>query len=68
MLNFNIRLNNIEVRPESADLNTNSTVDDRERRKDLNCSFCPPNRGDNAKRRSKRGKGKPKYKFKRKGK
>lgn len=45
--------------------NTNSTVDDRERREDLHCSFCRPNRGENAKRRPKNGKTKPKYKNKR---
>jgi hypothetical protein len=48
--------------------NTNSTVDDRERRFDLGCSFCPPNRYENAKRRGKHGKTKPKYKDKRRGK
>jgi hypothetical protein len=42
--------------------NTNSTVDDRERRDDLLCSFCRPNRGENAKRRPKHGKTKPKKK------
>jgi len=30
---------------------TNSTVDDRIRRKDLSCSLCKPNRGENAKRK-----------------
>lgn len=64
----------LSVSPEGAlqinipDENTNSTVDNRERRKDLRCSICPPNKGENAKRKSKRGKGKPKSKFKRKGK
>jgi hypothetical protein len=47
--------------------NTNNTVDDRERRFDLNCSYCPPNGGENKKNHSKHGKGKPKYKSKRKG-
>lgn len=41
---------------------TNSMVDDRERRKDLRCSICKPNKGENAKRRGKHGKTKPKYK------
>lgn len=45
--------------------NTNNTVDDRERRKDLSCSYCKPNRGENAKCRRKHGKTKPKYKDKR---
>lgn len=40
--------------------NTNSTVDDRERRKLLNCSFCKPNRGENAKRKPKSDKYKSK--------
>lgn len=52
-------------RREQEKLNTNSTVDDRERRFDLNCSFCRPNQGENAKKRSKRGPKKPKYKDKR---
>lgn len=43
----------------------NSTVDDRERRKALRCSLCPPNKGENAKRRPKHGKTKPKSKDKR---
>lgn len=47
---------------------TNSTVDDRLRRFDLGCSFCPPNRYENAKRKGKHGKTKPKYKDKRRGK
>lgn len=47
---------------------TNSTVDDRERRMDLSCSFCKPNRGENQKNFRKHGKGKPKYKDKRHGK
>jgi hypothetical protein len=46
--------------------NTNSTVDDRERRFDLNCSYCRPNKGDNANRKAKHGKTKPRYKNKRK--
>lgn len=49
-------------------LNTNSTVDDRERRNLLRCSFCRPNKGENQKHCSKHGKGKPKYKDKRRGK
>lgn len=48
--------------------NTNPTVDDRERRFDLRCSFCRPNRGENAKSCNRHGKGKPKYKDKRRGK
>lgn len=47
---------------------TNSMVDDRERRFKLRCSFCPPNAGENCKHKGKHGKGKPKYKSKRKGK
>lgn len=47
--------------------NTNNTVDDRERRLDLRCSFCRPNKGENQKNHRKHGKGKPKYKSKRKG-
>jgi hypothetical protein len=46
--------------------NTNSTVDDRERRFDLRCSFCPPNKYENVKNYKKHGKTKPKYKNKRK--
>lgn len=46
-------------------LNNNSTVDDRERRFDLGCSFCKPNKGENAKRKGKHGKTKPKYKNRR---
>lgn len=49
------------------DRNTNNTVDDRERRFDLYCSFCPPNGGENKKNYRKHGKGKAKYKSKRKG-
>jgi hypothetical protein len=45
--------------------NSNSTVDDRESRFDLNCSFCRPNKGENQKNFRKHGKGKPKYKNKR---
>ena len=45
---------------------TNSTVYNRLLRLDLNCSICPPNRGENSKRKSKHGKTKPKYKDKRK--
>jgi hypothetical protein len=44
---------------------TNSTVDNRERRKALKCSLCPPNRKENAKRKPKHGKAKPKHKDKR---
>lgn len=46
----------------------NPTVANREKRKELRCSFCPPNRGENCKHKGKHGKGKPKYKSKRKGK
>jgi hypothetical protein len=35
--------------------NTNSTVDDRERRLEQSCSYCPPNRGENAGRKAKHG-------------
>lgn len=47
------------------DKNTNSTVDDRESRFDLSCSFCRPNKGENQKNYKKHGKTKPKYKNKR---
>lgn len=60
---FEIKLE--ENLPHIKNENTNSTVDDRERRKDLSCSFCPPNKGENEKRKSKRGNKKPKYKDKR---
>lgn len=43
----------------------NSTVDDKLQRLDLNCSICPPNKFENKKRVGKYGKGKPKYKNKR---
>jgi hypothetical protein len=33
--------------------NTNSTVDNRERRRELHCDYCPPNRGENQKRKPK---------------
>lgn len=47
--------------------NTNNTVDDRERRKkNLSCSYCKPNKGENASRKSKHGAKKPKRKDKRK--
>lgn len=46
--------------------NTNSTVDDRERREIQNCPVCPPNKGENASRKPKHGINKPKYKDKRK--
>lgn len=48
--------------------NTNSTVDDRERRQVQRCSICPPNKGENANRRAKHGVTKRKYKDKRRGK
>lgn len=48
--------------------NTNPTVDDRLSRNDLSCSFCRPNKGENEGRRAKHGKGKSKYKDKRRGK
>lgn len=45
-------------------LNTNSTVDDRERRaKNLRCSYCRPNKGENEKHKAKSDR----YKSKRKG-
>lgn len=46
--------------------NTNSTVENRENRLWLRCSYCPPNRGENATRKAKHGTKKPKYKDKRK--
>jgi hypothetical protein len=46
-------------------LNTNSTIDDRERRKDLRCSLCPPNKYENKKNYKKHGVKKPKKKDKR---
>lgn len=36
-----------------AEPNTNSAVDRKLRRYDLDCSFCPPNRGENARRKQK---------------
>lgn len=48
--------------------NTNPTVDNRESRFDLNCSYCHPNKGENQKNFRKHGKGKAKYKSERKGK
>jgi hypothetical protein len=48
-----------------VDTNTNSTVDDRERRFLLRCSFCKPNRGENKKCHRKHGNKKPKKKNKR---
>lgn len=48
--------------------NTNSTVDDRERRQMQSCSICPPNKGENARRKAKHGNKKPKYKDRRRGK
>ncbi len=47
-------------------LETNSTVDDRERRKQLRCSFCRPNKGENKKTYRPHGVQKPKYKSRRK--
>jgi len=44
--------------------NTNSRVDKAERREELRCSFCRPNRNENAKRKA-RG---DSYKSKRRGK
>lgn len=48
---------------------TNSQVDKRQRRLDrrngLKCPICPPNRGENAKRKARHGDGKPRYKDKR---
>lgn len=46
----------------------NPTVANRERRKELSCDFCPPNKGENEKRKAKHGNKKPKYKTKSKGK
>lgn len=46
-------------------IEANNTVDDRARRQALRCPFCKPNRGENAKRRPKHGKTKPKAKEKR---
>lgn len=43
-------------------LNSNNTVDDRERRFLLRCSFCRPNRGENKKTYRKNGVKKPKKK------
>lgn len=54
-----------KINCEDTPQNTNSTVDDRERRDDLSCSFCRPNRGENASRKGKHGKTKPRYKNKR---
>jgi hypothetical protein len=46
-------------------LDSNSTIDDRLRRTHLSCSYCPPNRGENAGRYVKHGEQKPRYKNKR---
>lgn len=43
----------------------NNMVNDRLRRLNLSCAYCRPNRGENAKRRPKYGKTKPKSKNKR---
>jgi hypothetical protein len=40
----------------------NRTEKTYQRRNTLRCDICPPNRGENAKRRAKYGKTKPKYK------
>lgn len=45
---------------------TNSTVDRKKRRLDLRCSYCPPNKGENASRKPKHGVKKPKRKDHRK--
>ena len=45
---------------------SNSRVDKQTRRKWLRCPICPPNKGENSKRRAKHGSKKPKYKDKRK--
>jgi hypothetical protein len=50
------------MKPDPED--TNSTVDDRERRKQLRCDRCKPHRGEN-KTRTKRGVKKRKGKNKR---
>lgn len=46
--------------------NTNPTVDNRLKRRDLKCSICPPNKGENKKRQCKHGKSKSKKKDHRK--
>ncbi len=43
----------------------NPSVDNKLRRYELRCSLCPPNGGENCKRRGKHGKTKAKYKDKR---
>ncbi len=48
------------------DIETNSTIDRKLRRKELFCSFCKPNKGENASRKAKHGNQKPRYKNKRK--
>lgn len=50
---------NVRTVQPAADFEANSTVDDRERRKKLKCSLCPPNRKENAKRKPKHGVKKP---------
>lgn len=45
-----------------CDTETNSTIDDRERRKAQRCFYCKPNRGENAGRRATHGEQKPRYK------
>ena len=51
----------MEVLEEMADMGAINTVDNRLRRFDLKCSFCPPHRFENA-TYYKRSPKKPKYK------
>lgn len=41
----------VPVEPEPP--NVNSTVDKKERRNELRCAYCPPNKKENAKRKAK---------------
>lgn len=43
---------------------TNSSVDKKNRRFQLRCGICPPNKGENANRKPRHGAKKPKYKTK----
>lgn len=51
----------------NSQLENNSTVDNRIRRKKLKCSLCPPNKNENKKNYKKHGVKKAKYKKERKG-
>lgn len=52
----------MDIRQESTKTTDNATVYDRLKRYELDCSFCPPNRGENKKNRKKHGTRPPKAK------